>query len=166
MEFDIIELTPEELSNFTSVQMQLLRSAQKNKNTLRENMDRDLRLFKSLLLTDDVFNSSLYAQKRAELEREFDFKTESIAEQLRYNLSLSEPYDPDDNDDEAGYIVDYTLSYNERYRIVRDYYLSITDPAERMALYSADDTARKYLGSYYASLYNVLYSYRDRKSVV
>ena len=156
MEFDIIELTPEELSNFTSVQMQLLRSAQKNKNTLRENMDRDLRLFKSLLLTDDVFNSSLYAQKRAELEREFDFKT---AEQLRYNLSLSEPYDPDDNDDEAGYIVDYTLSYNERYRIVRDYYLSITDPAERMALYSADDTARKYLGSYYASLYNVLYSY-------
>lgn len=159
MEFDIIELTPEELSNFTSVQMQLLRYAQKNKNTLRENMDRDLRLFKSLLLTDDVFNSSLYAQKRAELEREFDFKTESIAEQLRYNLSLSEPYDPDDNDDEAGYIVDYTLSYNERYRIVRDYYLSITDPAERMALYSADDTARKYLGSYYASLYNVLYSY-------
>ena len=159
MEFDIIELTPEELSNFTSVQMQLLRSAQKNKNTLRENMDRDLRLFKSLLLTDDVFNSSLYAQKRAELEREFDFKTESIAEQLRYNLSLSEPYDPDDNDDEAGYIVDYTLSYNERYRIVRDYYLSITDPAERMALYSADDTARKYLGSYYASLYKVLYSY-------
>lgn len=159
MEFDIIELTPEELSNFTSVQMQLLRSAQKNKNTLRENMDRDLRLFKSLLLTDDVFNSSLYAQKRAELEREFDFKTESIAEQLRYNLSLSEPYDPDDNADEAGYIVDYTLSYNERYRIVRDYYLSITDPAERMALYSADDTARKYLGSYYASLYNVLYSY-------
>ena len=159
MEFDIIELTPEELSNFTSVQMQLLRSAQKNKNTLRENMDRDLRLFKSLLLTDDVFNSSLYAQKRAELEREFDFKTESIAEQLRYNLSLSEPYDPDDNDDEAGYIVDYTLSYNERYRIVRDYYLSITDPAERMALYSADDTARKNLGSKYASLYNVLYSY-------
>lgn len=159
MEFDIIELTPEELSNFTSVQMQLLRSAQKNKNTLRENMDRDLRLFKSLLLTDDVFNSSLYAQKRAELEREFDFKTESIAEQLRYNLSLSEPYDPDDPDDEAGYIVDYTLSYNERYRIVRDYYLSITDSAERMALYSADDTARKYLGSYYASLYNVLYSY-------
>ena len=159
MEFDIIELTPEELSNFTSVQMQLLRSAQKNKNTLRENMDRDLRLFKSLLLTDDVFNSSLYAQKRAALEREFDFKPESIAEQLRYNLSLSEPYDPDDNDDEAGYIVDYTLSYNERYRIVRDYYLSITDPAERMALYSADDTARKYLGSYYASLYNVLYSY-------
>ncbi len=55
--------------------------------------------------------------------------------------------------------MDYTLSYNERYRIVRDYYLSITDPAERMALYSADDTARKYLGSYYASLYNVLYSY-------
>ena len=159
MEFDVIEVTEEELKNFTAVQMQLLRSAQKNKNTLRENMDRDLRLFKSLLLTDDVFNSSLYAQKRAELEREFDFKTESIAEQLRYNLSLSEPYDPDDNDDEAGYIVDYTLSYNERYRIVRDYYLSITDPAERMALYSADDTARKYLGSYYASLYNVLYSY-------
>ncbi len=58
-----------------------------------------------------------------------------------------------------GYIVDYTLSYTERYNLVRTYYLSIEDPAQRMSLYAADETARKYLGSYYASLYNVLNTY-------
>ena len=35
MEFDVIEVTEEELKNFTAVQMQLLRTAQKNKNALR-----------------------------------------------------------------------------------------------------------------------------------
>ena len=42
---------------------------------------------------------------------------------------------------------------------MRDYYLSIEDPSERMSLYGADSVARKYLGSYYASLYNVLNTY-------
>ncbi len=42
---------------------------------------------------------------------------------------------------------------------MRDYYLAIENPAERMALYTADDTAKRYLGSYYSTLYNVLYTY-------
>ena len=62
-------------------------------------------------------------------------------------------------DEGAGYVVDYSLSYSERYVIVRDYYLAIADPAERMALYTADEVAKRYLDSYYGSLYNVLYTY-------
>lgn len=159
MNFDIIKITEEELRNLTSVQMQLLRTAQKKKNEMRENLEQDMQTFRCFLLTNGTENSSLAEQKRASLESGFRSECEKIAEQLKYNLSLSEPYDPDEGDGEPPYIVDYTLSYNERYKIVRDYYLSIEDPSERMSLYGADSVARKYLGSYYASLYNVLNTY-------
>ena len=56
----------------------------------------------------------------------------------------------------AGYLVDYTLSYNERFKIVRDYYLAIPDKEERMRLFSADEVAKRYLGTYYEILYTVL----------
>lgn len=161
MTFDIIEVTDEELSNFTTVQMQLLRTAQKSKNELLYNLEKDMALLEKLVLSNDMKESTLVAKKRAELEAELNRKLSIIVEQLNYNLSLSEPY-PDgggSGDEDAPYIVDYTLSYNERYNIVRNYYLSIEDSAERMALYGSDETARKYLGSYYAALYNVLYSY-------
>lgn len=162
MTIDIIDVTDEELKNFTVVQMQLLRTAQKNKNELLYNLEKDIKLFEKLVLTNDMKESTLAEHKRAELESEYQRKLNIIIEQLNYNLSLSEPYPEGGgsvSEDEAPYIVDYTLSYSERYTIVRNYYLSVEDPSERMALYTADETARKYLGSYYASLYNVLYSY-------
>ena len=62
-------------------------------------------------------------------------------------------------DESAGYIVDYNLSYNERYVIVRDFYLAIPDTDERLALYGADEVAKKYLSSYYSTLYSVLATY-------
>lgn len=159
MEFDVIDISEEELKDFTVVQMQLLRTAQKNKNTLTYNLGKDLEIFKRLLLTGDVGNSSLFEQKSAELKAEYDRRVAEIAEQLNYSLKLNEPYPDDEELENAGYIVDFSLSYTERYIIVRDYYLSISDPAERMALYTADEVAKKYLGSYYATLFDVLYTY-------
>ena len=161
MKIDVIEMTEEELKKLTTIQMQLVRSAQKSKNELRVNLEKDIKLFEKLVLTNDLRNSPLLELKRAELEAEFSRKLDIIVEQLEYNLSLSEPFPDggDEGDPDVGYIVDYTLSYTERYNLVRTYYLSIEDPAQRMSLYAADETARKYLGSYYASLYNVLYSY-------
>lgn len=160
MEFDIISVTDEYLDSLSTVQMQLLRTAQKNKNSLKHKMEQDLALFKKLLYTNGMAVSSLYAQKKTELEEEFDYQVDILVEQLLYALEMNEPYpDSGEYDDSTGYIVDYTLSYTERYIIVRDYYLAIEDPAERMSLYTNDEVAKKYLGSYYTTLYNVLYTY-------
>ncbi|MBD5632406.1 MAG: hypothetical protein HDP34_04175 [Clostridia bacterium] len=161
MEFDIIQKTEEELKKLTTVQMQLLRTAQKEKNQLRHKLEQEMELFEQLVYTDGMKASSLIAQKRAELEKEFNYELEILVEQLNYNLTISEPLPPEkgDGDENAGYIVDYSLPYVDRYKIVRDYYLSIPNSAERMALYSADETAKRYLGTYYATLYDVLYSY-------
>ena len=51
MEFDIVEISDEELKNFTPVQMQILRTAQKNKNELVHKMEKELALFKKLVYT-------------------------------------------------------------------------------------------------------------------
>lgn len=160
MTFDIIEITEEELKNYSAVQMQLLRTAQKNKNKLRRNLEKEMEMFEQIVLTDDVYNSSLVAQKRAALEAEFDYEVEILVEQLLYSLELNSPTAGDDeNYEDVGYIVDYSLSYAERYNIVKNYYLSIEDPSERMALYAADEVAKKYLSSYYVPLYNTLSTY-------
>ena len=75
-------------------------------------------------------------------------------------MELSEPIIPENPDvANVGYLVDYSLPYTDRYSIVREYYLSIKDPDERLNLYAADQVAKDYLSSYYRTLFNVLYSY-------
>ena len=166
MRFDIINLTETELAALTVVQMKMLRTAQQKKNDLVSKAEKELKMFRALTLTAGMKNSTLYGEKEAELQKDVDGQCAVIADNLIYNMSLNEPTTDGDiggegGDEGAGYIVDYSLSYNERYVIVRDYYLAIEDPNERMALYTADDTAKKYLSSYYTTLYNVLYTYSN-----
>lgn len=164
MQFDIINITPEELEKLTVVQMKMLRTAQQKKDELYHKAEKDMKMFRAIVLTSGMKNSTVAEAKQAELQEELDYQTAILADNLIYNMSLNEPTEGGDiggsgGDESAGYIVDYSLSYNERYVIVRDYYLAISDPTERMALYSMDETAKKYLSNYYSTLYNVLYTY-------
>lgn len=164
MLFNIIDISDEEVEKLTVVQMKMLRTAQQKKDELIHNAERDLELFRTIVMTAGMKNSTLLTDKRTELYNEVNYKCAILADNLIYNMSLNEPTTGGDmgdggGDESAGYIVDYSLSYNERYVIVRDYYLAISDPDERMALYAADDVAKKYLGSYYGTLYNVLATY-------
>ncbi|MDE6000906.1 MAG: hypothetical protein K2N33_05895 [Clostridia bacterium] len=164
MEFDIIDITQEEINKLTTVQMKLLRTAQQKKDELYRKAEKELKVYRALTLGAGMKYSSLFSSKQAELQAEINYETAILADNLIYNMSLNEPTSGGDlgesgGDESAGYIVDYSLSYNERYVIVRDYYLAISDPAERMALYGADEVAKKYLSSYYSTLYNVLYTY-------
>lgn len=160
MTFDIIELNDGELDAFSTIQVQLLRTAQKKKNELKHKLESELQLFMGLILGNGMVNSTLYENKRKELEAEFEYQVEILKEQLLYSLEINEPYPDGDEDYEmVGYIVDYTLPYTDRYAIVREYYLAIDDAALRMQLYTDDDVAKRYLGSYYSVLYSVLYNY-------
>ena len=161
MEFDIIEITEEELDMLTTIQLKLLRTAQQTKNELGRKMHKELAVYAALCKTNNAQVSTLYADKQAELQADFDYEVGVLREQLIFNMSLGEPTDDgetggDIGDDEGGYVVDYDLSYIERYILVRDYYLTIEDPVERLALLAADDTAKDYLSSYYTALYDYL----------
>ena len=160
MIFDIIEVDEDELQNYSAVQMQLLRTAQKKKDELEHKMKSELTMFNLMIVGNGMKKSTLYEHKMLALEQEFEYQVEILREQLLYALELNDPYFGQDDDQEmAGYIVDYSLTYTERYKIVRDYYMSIEDPALRMQLYANDDVAKKYLDSYYSILYDVLYNY-------
>lgn len=164
MEFDIINISSEEVNALSVVQMKLLRTAQQRKNELLRKAESELKLFRTVVFGDNMKNSTLIEQKEAELQKETDVQIAVLADNLIYNMALNEPTTGDElggdgGDEAAGYIVDYSLSYAERYVIVRDYYLAIEDADERMVLYEADDVAKQYLSGYYSTLYNVLATY-------
>ena len=63
-------------------------------------MEQELELFKKLVLTDGMKNSSLYEGKRVGLEAEYNRELDIIVEQLKYALKLNEPLPDDGGGDE------------------------------------------------------------------
>lgn len=163
MKFDILDLTESQLQKFNTIQLKLLRTAQQKKNELEHKLEQELLTYKYLTYTNGTWHSSLYVQKSNELHEEYEYQVGIIREQLLFNLELKEPTADgetgDSGNDNTGYIVDYELTYLERYVQVRDYYMGIEDANERLALFLADEVAVQYLGSYYNSLYNYLSAY-------
>ena len=160
MIFDIIPITQKEVEQMETVRLKMLRTAQQKKNELEVKLNQNLEEYKIITYNNGVHNSSLYEEYEKEATAEYKRQVEVIREQLLFNMSLGEPTVDDETgdsgNDSSGYLVDYSLSYIERYVQVRDYYLTIPDPDERLALYRVDEVAIKYLGSYYNALYDYL----------
>lgn len=156
MQFDIIQVTEEELKKMSKAKVRLLRTAQQKKDELYRNAEKQMQEFRIKVLSAGMKNSSLLADKQAETDAELEYKCGILADNLVYAMSVC---DTPAGSETAEYLVDYSLSYNERYIIVRDYYLKITDVKERMSKYSNDEVAKKYLGTYYSTLYNILATY-------
>lgn len=162
MIFDIINLTWDEVKALNDAQMKLLRAAQKKKNDLVAKAQKELKQFRNKINKNGMKHSTLYERKKFEVEDGLERTCIRIADQLMFEMSLCETKSEGSSggsSDDSPYLVDYSLSYNERYKIVRNYYLTFKDPNERMAKYAADEVAKKYLGSYYETLYNILATY-------
>ena len=155
MEFDVIELTENEFNTLNSAQMRLLRTAQLKKNELLRNAGKDYEQYKAKLFGAGMKNSSLLYQKKTELDKEVKYRLEIIVDNLKFEMEKARGYGDLDVSG-VGYLVDFSLSYSERFIIVRDYYLAIEDRELRMRLFSNDEVAKQYLGTYYKGLYNVL----------
>lgn len=162
MIFDIIDITDDEVELLTTVQKKLLRTAQQKKDEMVRKRDKELDELWLMLNANSVENSSIYAQASAQIESEYQTELEVLVEQLQFNMSLREPTSDGETggsgSDDSGYMVDYELSYIERYISVRDYYLAIEDPNERLALLQSDTVAQEYLGTYYSVLFDYLKS--------
>lgn len=161
MTFDIIEISEEELGILEILQLKMLRTAQQKKDELHHKLQKTLREYKKLLLQNGITDSSLYDSYAKEQTEEYEYQVEILREQLIFNMSLREPTSSEDTGDSSQkmdyvYVVDYELSYVERYIIVRDYYLSIPDYNEMIALYQKDEVAKQYLTPVY---YNSLFTY-------
>lgn len=160
MTFDIVDITEDEVDLLTTVQKKLLRTAQQKKNEMVRKRDEQLFELKIMCNSNNMASSCVYAQTAAKIQSDYQTQLDILVEQLQFNMSLREPTSGDETGgsgtDNTGYIVDYELSYLERYIAVRDYYLTIEDPAERIALLQADTVAMEYLGTYYSTLFDYL----------
>ena len=164
MQFDIIPVTGTEVGKLSTAQLRLLRDAQNKKNELLIKAERELKAFSLSVMGAGMAYSSLIESKRRELDEEVWRKCAVIADDLLFDISAigqsSEGGGGSGGDaPQTEYRVDYSLSYSERYVIVRDYYLRIKDVSERMTKYASDEVAKKYLGTYYKTLYHVLATY-------
>lgn len=168
MKFDIISITEAEASALSVAMRKLLRTAQKKKNELKRKLDNELEKVNLEAHSRQVDEGSILMDVRYTLRTEYDYQVDILREQLEYDMSVQKEKEDGKNggggsgggggggDSDAPYRVDYSLSYVDRYVIVRDYYMTIADPNERLELYRNDKIAYDYLGSYYGTLFNYL----------
>jgi len=160
MTFDIIEITDTEVEALDLVQVKMLRTAQQKKNVLDKKYTEKILECEMMAFSNGVYNSSILETAKQSVDDEYNAQVEELREQLLFNMNAREPTHDDETGgsgtDDTGYVVDYELSYLERYIQVRDYYLSISDPYERLTLYEQDEVAIKYLRTYYNNLYDYL----------
>lgn len=163
MLFDIITISAEEVEELSTIQLKLLRTAQQKKNELYNKLQKQLEEYKAITMCNNASVSSLYECFSAAANAEYERQVDVIREQLQFNMTLKEPTTGDESgdngNDTTGYLVDYELSYLERYVQVRDFYMAIPDPNERMILFINDTVAQEYLGTYYNYLFDYLKQY-------
>ncbi|MBR2341819.1 MAG: hypothetical protein IKA72_05375 [Clostridia bacterium] len=165
MKIDIISYTQEQFAALTETQLQEIRLVQAEKDELTAKLEKAKEKEYFRFLKSGTSRSMLYEQACERLDA--DYQTE--VERLRNSLIFYLQYTCRGNDtsvDDAPYIVNYALSYEQRYVIVRDYYMTAyTDGAERFEAFRLDTIARNYLGEYYATLSDYLRAYAEDTEV-
>lgn len=153
MEIDIISYTELQYSELTEEQLMEVRSAQMKKNKLTEKLEKDLEKQKYRLIENGTYRSSIWENVQWELNNAYEMEVENIRNALLFYLqfALKEEGDADSRE----YVVDYSLPMEDRYLSVKTYYeATYMDLAERFEEFEMDKVARRYLGEYYAPLYD------------
>ena len=161
MKFDIIDITQTEIEQMSEEQGRLFRAAQKRKDELYHKLQADLAAAKRRVCANNTYEGFSYVILETELKAEFNYQVAIVREQLEYDLKMLEiknKTDSNGNVVEAPYRVDYSLSYVDRYAIVKAYYMTIEDPLKRFETYRYDKVALDYLASYYNTLFHYLLS--------
>ncbi len=156
MVIDIISYEDEQFAQLTEEQLLEVRSVQQKVNELRLKKVEIAEEAKFRLLKRGVVRSSMMEYGVAEELAAIDGEIDNLREGLLFYLRFSTPSTP--STDETGYLVDTSLSYEERYYIVFEYYrTTYTDEAERFKAFKADTVARSYLGELYKVMYDEFY---------
>ncbi len=162
MVIDIIDLESEEFSDLSSVQLAMVRSAQAKKNKITRAAEEEKRENFLFMLSNRNARSSALRDANAEVDARVNEEIEVVKNDLLYQIKYEGiasdgndvgPYRYPDNPN-------YSLSYAQRFLVVRNYYMDVTTDADaRLHAFSMDTLAREYLGEYYQTLYELLASY-------
>lgn len=158
MTIDIISFTDEQFAFLSETQIQEIKNVQAQKDELTSALAEKKRKEKFRLTKNGVFRSAIYDSICAALDVEYAATVESLKERLLFYLRFSSKVN-DTESENSPYVVNYSLTYEERYNIVKEYYLeTYSDGAERFNAFKADKVAPKYLGEFYSTMYDYLNS--------
>lgn len=162
MDVDIIDLNDEAYADLTNVQLAMVYSAQANKNSVLAQAESDKKKLLKKLLTQNVARSSMRRDYEKSVDEQAQREVDVIREDLLYRLAYESQYS--DSNEFGPYRYpenpNYSLNYAQRFLVVRDYYMHLTNDAQaRLQAYGIDSLAVEYLGDYYQTLYDLLSSY-------
>ncbi len=162
MTIDIVDLTDEKYADLNAVQMAMVRAAQVKKNEIVAEADEEKASIQRQLVANNFARSYVQVMANARINTAQYKAIEALKEDLDYQLAYESlgsegneqgPYRYPENPN-------YNLTPSQRFLVVREYYMSVTDdPDARLQAYTVDSLARTYLGEYYATLYDLLASY-------
>ena len=162
MTIDIIDLTEPNYKSLSPVQLAMVREAQVKKNKLVAEAEEKKSNLVNLLILNGWYRSSTRVQQTAEIDAQLEIDVDLVRENLKYQLAYEAlasegnengPYRYPENPN-------YNLGYSQRFLVVRQYYMNVTDdPEARLKAYAMDTLAKQYLGEYYNTLYDLLRSY-------
>ena len=152
MTIDIISYTDEQYALLTLEQLKEVRSAQTKKDKLKIELDAALQTAKNSLVKKGIYNSGLYVLIEKKLQAEYTQQVELIRDGLQFYLKYS--MQPDGSAWDAPYPINFALSYEARFNVVRNYYDTTYENASiRFETFQQDVFAPRYLGELYESLY-------------
>ena len=162
MIIDIVDLTDPEYSDLNAVQVAMVREAQQKKNKILARAEEEKTEYLSLLVAGDMARNSFYALTKARVHADAQAEIAAVKEDLDFQLAYEAL--GSEGDDNGPYRYPENPNYNlvpsQRFLVVRNYYMRLTDdPEARLAAFAADSLARSYLGEFYATLYDMLAAY-------
>ena len=157
MKIDVIDYTKAQLDALKQRDLLLIKAAQLKKNALDRSFAEKKRKEKERLLDNGVFLSGLYEEFCQSAQAEYDDELEYLKESLVYDLLYKRK---NEKEYQAPYTIDFTLSEEERFKIVMDYYMYTYSDAEvRFEVFCKDTVAKLYVGDYYKALYDAMAEY-------
>ncbi len=151
MKIDIISYTDTQYEAFTAEQIQEVKAAQMQKNNLERALAEAKRKEKHRLIERGIFLSGIWEAYQEKLQTEYEQKIENLRDSLLFYLRFSTKPDAYG----TGYSVDYNLSLEERFAIVKQYYENTyANVSERFEAFKADKVAVVYLEELYSTLYD------------
>ena len=150
MEIDIISYSSEQFALLSAEQLQEVKEAQMKKNRLKRTLEEKIKKEKAKRLDNGTFLSDSWVLQERALRTQYEEEISWIRDALIFYLQYSTKPEPTIN---APYPVDFSISYEERLKVVKEYYLeAFSSGKERYDAFVKDDMARAYLGELYLPL--------------
>lgn len=156
MTIDIIDYKEEQYAELSDAQILEIRDAQKKKNARILKMYEQMRALERKAVDNGMLYSSSFSLQLQDVQDSCEIEVMQIRDELIFYLQFASRLEPST---ESGYPLDYSLTLDERYLVLRDYYLDMySDPSERYEEFQKDKVAKTYLCERYSVLLDYLWS--------